>query len=69
MRAGELGQLSRCSTVYEQEAQIEVMSVSIPSNVVSWLIENDALHRLYAMSKEIEKSRLTTQSLSSCYLT
>jgi len=47
--------LKMLSTVYEQEAQIEVMSVSIPSNVVSWLIENDALHRLYAMSKEIER--------------
>ena len=43
------------STVYEQDAQIEVMSVSIPRNVVNWLIENDALHRLYAMSKEIER--------------
>ena len=47
--------LKMLSTVYEQDAQVEVMSVSIPSNVVSWLIENDALHRLYAMSKEIER--------------
>ncbi len=43
------------STVYEEEAQRQVMAVSIPEKVVDWLIENDALHRLYSMSKDIER--------------
>jgi len=30
------------------------MSFSIPSNVVDWLIENDALYRLYSMSRDVE---------------
>ena len=46
--------LKMLSTVYETEAQKEVMSVSIPSNVVDWLIENDALYRLYSMSRDVE---------------
>jgi len=47
--------LKMLSTVYEDEAQKHVMSVSIPESVVNWLIENDALHRLYSMSKDIER--------------
>ena len=47
--------LKMLSTVYEEEAQRQVMSVSIPEKVVDWLIKNDALHRLYSMSKEIER--------------
>ncbi|MAX46111.1 MAG: hypothetical protein CMB24_04855 [Euryarchaeota archaeon] len=46
--------LKMLSTVYETEAQKGVMSVSIPSNVVDWLIENDALYRLYSMSRDVE---------------
>ncbi len=46
--------LKMLSTVYETEAQKEVMSVSMPSNVVDWLIENDALYRLYSMSRDVE---------------
>jgi hypothetical protein len=42
------------STVYETDAQREVMKTSIPENVVNWLIENDALHRLYSMSQGLE---------------
>ena len=42
------------STVYERDAQHEVMSASIPVEVVDWLIENDALHRLYSMSQGLE---------------
>lgn len=47
--------LKMLSTVYEEEAQRQVMAVSIPEKVVDWLIENDALHRLYSMSKDIER--------------
>ena len=34
------------STVYDDEAVREVLSSSIPSEVIEWLIENDALFRL-----------------------
>ena len=47
--------LKMLSTVYEEEAQKQVMSVSIPVPVVDWLIVNDGLHRLYSMSKDIER--------------
>ena len=30
------------------------MSTSIPGEVVDWIIENDAIYRLYAMSRDIE---------------
>ena len=46
--------LKMLSTVYETDAQKEVMSVSISPNVVDWLIENDALYRLYSMSRDVE---------------
>lgn len=46
--------LKMLSTVYERDAQHEVMSASIPVEVVDWLIENDALHRLYSMSQGLE---------------
>ena len=46
--------LKMLSTVYETEAQKEVMSVSIPVEVVDWLVENDALYRLYSMSRDVE---------------
>jgi len=46
--------LKMLSTAFEQDAQKEVMSVSIPHEVVDWLIENDALHRLYSMSLGLE---------------
>ena len=42
------------STVYETEAQKQVMSVSIPQQVVDWLVGNDALYRLYSMSRDVE---------------
>ena len=42
------------STVYETDAQKTVMLASIPSGVVDWLIENDALYRLYSMSRDLE---------------
>jgi len=46
--------LKMLSTVYETEAQKEVMSASIPEKVVEWLVDNDALYRLYAMSRDLE---------------
>ena len=46
--------LKMLSTVYETDAQKEVMSVSIPKEVIDWLVENDALHRLYSMSLGME---------------
>ena len=46
--------LKMLSTVYETDAQKEVMSVSIPQQVVDWLVENDALYRLYSMSRDVE---------------
>ncbi len=46
--------LKMLSTVYETDAQREVMLASIPPKVVDWLIENDALHRLYSMSLGLE---------------
>ena len=46
--------LKMLSTVYEVDAQREVMLASIPEEVVDWLIENDALHRLYSMSQGLE---------------
>lgn len=46
--------LKMLSTVYEEDAQREVMSASIPSEVTDWLLKNDALHRLYAMSQGLE---------------
>jgi len=46
--------LKMLSTVYEVDAQKQVMQASIPEEVVEWLIENDALHRLYSMSQGIE---------------
>tara|TARA_Y100000814_G_scaffold99124_1_gene68902 strand:+ start:1240 stop:1770 length:531 start_codon:yes stop_codon:yes gene_type:complete len=46
--------LKMLSTVYETDAQKTVMLASIPSCVVDWLIENDALYRLYSMSRDLE---------------
>ena len=46
--------LKMLSTVYETDAQKTVMLASIPSGVVDWLIENDALYRLYSMSRDLE---------------
>jgi len=46
--------LKMLSTVYETDAQKTVMLASIPSSVVDWLIENDALYRLYSMSRDLE---------------
>ena len=46
--------LKMLSTVYEVDAQKEVMSASIPLDVVNWLTDNDALHRLYSMSQGLE---------------
>ena len=40
--------------VFELEAQKEVMKASIPESVVDWLVDNDALYRLYSMSKGTE---------------
>ena len=37
------------STVYDDDAIIEVLSATIPQQVVNWLIENDALYRLSTM--------------------
>tara|TARA_B100001093_G_scaffold224852_2_gene215466 strand:- start:19255 stop:19728 length:474 start_codon:yes stop_codon:yes gene_type:complete len=34
------------STVYDDEAVREVLKASIPTEVIEWLIENDALYRL-----------------------
>ena len=42
------------STVFELEAQKEVMKASIPESVVDWLVDNDALYRLYSMSQGTE---------------
>lgn len=46
--------LKMLSTVYETEAQKEVMSASIPTEVVGWLLDQDALYRLYTMSRDLE---------------
>ena len=46
--------LKMLSTVYETEAQRQIMLHSIPSEVVDWLIESDALYRLYSMSRDLE---------------
>jgi cytidyltransferase-like protein len=46
--------LKMLSTVFELDGQKEVMSASIPTEVVHWLTENDALHRLYSMSQGLE---------------
>ncbi len=46
--------LKMLSTVYEKEAIKEVMSASLPAEVVDWLIENDAIYRLYSMSRDLE---------------
>ena len=46
--------LKMLSTVYEKDAVREVMSASIPLEVVDWLIEQDAVYRLYTMSRELE---------------
>ena len=37
------------STVYDDDAIIEVLSATIPKQVVDWLIENDAIYRLSTM--------------------
>ena len=37
------------STVYDDDAIIEVLSATIPQQVVNWLIENDAIYRLSTM--------------------
>ena len=37
------------STVYDDDAIIEVLSATIPQKVVDWLIENDAIYRLSTM--------------------
>ena len=46
--------LKMLSTVYEKDAIREVMSASIPITVVDWLIEKDAIYRLYTMSRDLE---------------
>ena len=46
--------LKMLSTVHEVDAKSHIMKVTIPEQVTNWLIENDALHRLYSMSKDIE---------------
>ena len=46
--------LKMLSTVYETEAQKQVMLQSIPLEVVDWLIANDGLYRLYSMSRDLE---------------
>ena len=46
--------LKMLSTVYEKDAMREVMSASIPITVVDWLIEKDAIYRLYTMSRDLE---------------
>ena len=46
--------LKMLSTVHEKEAQKQVMLQTIPPKVVDWLVENDALYRLYAMSRDLE---------------
>ena len=46
--------LKMLSTVFEQDGQKQVMLASIPEKVVDWLIDNDALHRLYSMSQGME---------------
>ena len=46
--------LKMLSTVYEKDATREVMSASIPITVVDWLIEKDAIYRLYTMSRDLE---------------
>ena len=46
--------LKMLSTVYEQDGQKQVMLASIPEKVVNWLIDNDALHRLYSISQGLE---------------
>ncbi|MGB1491631.1 MAG: adenylyltransferase/cytidyltransferase family protein [Candidatus Poseidoniaceae archaeon] len=46
--------LKMLSTVYETDGLREVMLHSIPAAVVDWLIDNDALYRLYSMSRDLE---------------
>ncbi len=46
--------LKMLSTVYEKDAMREIMLTSIPGEVVDWIIENDAIYRLYAMSRDLE---------------
>ncbi|GIR00459.1 MAG: nicotinamide-nucleotide adenylyltransferase [Methanobacteriota archaeon] len=46
--------LKMLSTVYETDGLREVMLHSIPTAVVDWLIDNDALYRLYSMSRDLE---------------
>ena len=46
--------LKMLSTVFELDAQKEVMKASIPESVVDWLVNNDALYRLYSMSQGTE---------------
>ena len=46
--------LKMLSTVYETEAQKQVMQASIPMDVVNWLIDNDAIYRMYTMSRDLE---------------
>lgn len=46
--------LKMLSTINDIEAQRTVMIESIPGKVVDWLLENDALYRLYSISKSIE---------------
>ena len=46
--------LKMLSTVYEKDGMREVMSASIPITVVDWLIEKDAIYRLYTMSRDLE---------------
>ena len=46
--------LKMLSTVYEKDAMREVMSASIPITVVDWLIEKDAIYRLYTMPRDLE---------------
>ncbi|HIF45202.1 MAG TPA: hypothetical protein EYQ73_00150 [Candidatus Poseidoniales archaeon] len=45
--------LKMLSTVMDDEAQKQILSQSIPESVVDWLIENDALHRFYELSRDL----------------
>ena len=42
-----------CKSGNDDEAQKEILSESIPEIVVDWLIENDALHRFYELSRDL----------------
>ncbi|MDP6870282.1 MAG: adenylyltransferase/cytidyltransferase family protein [Candidatus Poseidoniaceae archaeon] len=46
--------LKMLSTIGDLDAQRAIMQESIPDKVVDWLLDNDAIHRLYSISKGIE---------------